>query len=51
MGRVVHSEAVKLAAGTTLLELTQLDSLPAGVYLLHVALPGQAQQLKIVKEQ
>ncbi|MBH8567332.1 T9SS type A sorting domain-containing protein [Microvirga sp. STS02] len=50
MGRVVYSEAVKLAAGTTRLELTQLGALPAGVYLLHVALPSQVQHLKIVKQ-
>ncbi|MCI1186996.1 T9SS type A sorting domain-containing protein [Hymenobacter sp. DH14] len=49
LGRVVYSESVTLAAGTTRLELTRLAALPAGVYLLRVALPGQVQQLKIVK--
>ncbi|MFD2720406.1 T9SS type A sorting domain-containing protein [Hymenobacter monticola] len=49
MGRTVLTRLVAPTADTNRLDLGELAALPAGVYLLRVALPGQTQQLRIMK--
>jgi hypothetical protein len=49
-GRCVYSQLVTLPAGTSHLELKQLDTLPNGLYLIHVKLNEQTQHLKVVKQ-
>jgi hypothetical protein len=48
-GRTVFYQLMAPTDGTNRLELAELAHLPAGMYLLHVNLPGQAQHLKVVK--
>ena len=49
-GRLVRSELLTLPAGASKVELSGLESLPAGVYLLQLPLGGRPQHLRLVKE-
>jgi hypothetical protein len=46
----VYQQLVKLPAGTSLLPLNQLATLPAGLYLVHLTVAGSSQHLKVVKQ-
>ena len=49
--RLLTQRTAVLSAGMNLLELPDLARLPSGVYIVHLAVPGQAaQRLKVVKE-
>jgi Secretion system C-terminal sorting domain len=49
-GRTVRTEQLALAAGTSTITLANLESLPAGIYLLHLNLDGQMQRVKLLKQ-
>ncbi len=48
-GRTVRQLPVQLNAGRTLVELSALDELPTGLYLLNLTSGNQVQHLKVVK--
>jgi hypothetical protein len=49
-GRRVLTRSVDLAAGTNQVLLSDLAAVPAGVYVLQVALPGPPLRLRVVKQ-
>ncbi|MDO7851084.1 hypothetical protein [Hymenobacter convexus] len=49
-GRRVLARSLDLAAGTNQFVLSDLATVPAGVYTLQVALPGRPVRLRVVKQ-